>query len=1591
MQGFTTKLHKRRSPASSFSLALEEYLNSRPKKSKTPQFIREIQNQQENGAPLDKNAVKQAIIQLERDSTDRAATRRMRKVLNPVVSVLTTYAGVVDTFCQVDPMPTALIWGCLKAAIQCSSRFLELYDKIGDQLSNLNTHIEVLTEYEELFGHSSTMKMLLQDSYIGIIRFWRRVEKECKRCVANRLARAVASFSTIKIDQIVASIDKNAQRITLLIPAIQERLARGEREDVAEERRLAGLARDQQKSFFEMQAEEMRIRNVERKATRKRDLGAWLLGGTSQVNESNHRHQEQHTHSRNPNTCAWLLNEHRFIDWLNTARFSPIIWVKADPGVGKSVLTAYAIEEARRIKPDTTAVCFQYYTFDEEFSPLQVYRALAEQLANRLWEHTEDMPEEIHAVTQRTTTSSRSEDIKVVIRQLLQRMSTTYIFLDGLDEECDKGPRWHSLEQVLRFLVDLAMIEKMPIRIWCSSQARTCIDDILQLYSTLEVTSTLNNKDIEIYIKDQISTLDDLEMDEGYKNLIIAELGQKADGCFLWASLMLHSIADSNSLHAIQLQIDKGLPTDYEKYYLRKLQGIQASDRDLISVVLTCIVYAKRPLRLDELCEASAVIETGYGENIDRNRQLLRKKVAKLCQPLIRIQDTQTNHGLITTCTLVHATVRKFIMKHAENVAEESQRKLTITPDTLARICIKYLMQPRFDTLLIKDGDSFKDKLNEDIDNHHFLPYAAKYWDKHLDVAKEWQIMCNIVRSFVMSEQFFTTLQVQSLFVGGQFKFWWNSLDLDAGPHIKRVFPSWLGANCVETLENDYRLFISDWGYLLDEITTLNSSFSGEIDRCFFGALGPDNFLHSGPSRYTSYQISNGMVSDEGSTARYFDAINEIGTEMIIIIQKEEAGNCAELRFDCQHWDLTDKRPIMKHSQSLNLSTNSTPWSVYNTPAVMKGFGKPPEIALSNDLAVLRIGSMLYTRGHDDLYQPFSNSTHDIAIDEIASHHRYIAFTTRRDRIQPQINDCNAQITKDSTSKQGATAVCQVEYGMPSTGEQAWSSTVPTTVESTDGTRTVAESIPTNSSAESLLIEDMHIESRDKVSEFHISRREAINLEDLAKDEALFMSDSDVAGNSAEEEWSDGSSDMLSDEVEVEDQWNDWGNERLTIEELELEANEMSSPYPESSADDAEVPDFDDLESFTSQTESLSKEEIWNTVDDNEVKISGFTVEKYDLDARSDSRSESDSPASSLESSYSPSNYDDSNEEENSDLDVDTANHLDQLIFGTGSSEGKQRLSLEVHDFTQSNKSLAFHYTSCVTGKIFDSPPVFHPSKSLLVWPLGDSEILFADYKANTFYTRILSCSRFKSCHIFIKAHFSRAGDYIHFAALEAQTVEAKDEGGKGSLALTLQVSTHRISVRKTTRSPPRLVHRNTVALGSVTSLNVSGLPYSLHWTDQNLFLTTRARKLNVVKIPLFSDAKSDNSTVCHIQKEVYLPRTTDSRTLHFFPRAASEFVPSSLCSNFNDHIDENTNMARIIIGSHSPIPNRNILVPAYQISPPIGILLHNEKDLGGWKCLANTSGDDAGQSLNNARGRLQGRFETFDRTEDCDIIPFLV
>lgn len=329
------------------------------------------------------------------------------------------------------------------------------------------------------------------------------------------------------------------------------------------------------------------------------------------------------------------------------------------------------------------------------------------------------------------------------------------------------------------------------------------------------------------------------------------------------------------------------------------------------SILLACIVHARRPLRLDELSEAAAAACVEDKSGIDKSQKLFKSKILKLCEPLIQVQKiggTASN----SVCTLTHSSVQKFLLKHPDILSSRSapqRSRYLLTEEVMGNVCLRYLWQPTYRKLLTKTSDAYLDLNGTDLMEQHLLPYAAKYWDKHLDSVsghrasggcEDPESFCNRVMRFIQSSQFVTCLQAQSLLVegtatslptevqantiyAGQFQFWLSANHTYLGPHIKRVFPQWFAGECHPLLAQDYQFLIGEWGELLDTITSSRGPFPGEIDRCLWKALGPNHFLRKAASRYESFMLSEGHEAGDPLPRRYYDAVNEAGDQMLIL------------------------------------------------------------------------------------------------------------------------------------------------------------------------------------------------------------------------------------------------------------------------------------------------------------------------------------------------------------------------------------------------------------------------------------------------------------------------------------------------------------------------------------------------------------------------------------------------------------------------------------------------------------------------------------------------------------------------------------
>lgn len=298
---------------------------------------------------------------------------------------------------------------------------------------------------------------------------------------------------------------------------------------------------------------------------------------------------------------------------------------------------------------------------------------------------------------------------------------------------------------------------------------------------------------------------------------------------------------------------------------------------------------------------------------------------------------------------------------------------------------------------------------------------------------------------------------------------------------------------------------------------------------------------------------------------------------------------------------------------------------------------------------------------------------------------------------------------------------------------------------------------------------------------------------------------------------------------------------------------------------------------------------------------------------------------------------------------------------------------MEIYDTETGRPKLVFHFAQRIQSALFSSPPLFHPSKPLLAWPIVSGELLFAEYSADTYFTRTLQCSAPRTCCMFVKGQFSDCGEYLHLASLEARQAEPLPGQALPPLKTFLQVSIHRLSSRQTANSPPRPVYHTVVPLDESHSLPVSVMPYTVTWRKEHVYLSTSGSQLDFIRIPLFRSSPSSREGTATaenlvLKERLWFPHLAPARPVYFFP-------PDPAAKKREE-------LVTVILGSTQ---GDAVLMSRKLIASPTGVFFDESKLGAGWKKKEGVGNE----MVERLGARLVDKFETFDMKDDCDIVPY--
>ncbi|KAH7009231.1 NACHT domain-containing protein [Microdochium trichocladiopsis] len=344
----------------------------------------------------------------------------------------------------------------------------------------------------------------------------------------------------------------------------------------------------------------------------------------------------------------WVLDNPELHQWRDNAD-QRLLWVKGDPGKGKTMLLCGIINELERMRNEGQTL--SYFFFQATDKRINTATAALRSLIDMLLEKDASLVsymEKQHAAAGRALFEDTNswQALCEIFDSILQdpKLHGVILVVDALDECLQGLPVF--LDLVVRTSQTTTAKWLISSRNW--PQIEEPLREVAHRLS-LEVNEKSVAKAVDTYIEHKVSKL---ARRKGYRENLAKEVQQylssKADGTFLWVALVCQELEKTRQANALQKV--KSFPPGLDALYRRMMEQIMASeDTEPCTQVLAVIATTYRPPSLPELMTL-----TGESSDIGTNCESLQE-IISLCGSFLTIREDKVY--------FVHQSAKDFLMK----------------------------------------------------------------------------------------------------------------------------------------------------------------------------------------------------------------------------------------------------------------------------------------------------------------------------------------------------------------------------------------------------------------------------------------------------------------------------------------------------------------------------------------------------------------------------------------------------------------------------------------------------------------------------------------------------------------------------------------------------------------------------------------------------------------------------------------------------------------------------------------------------------------------------------------------------------------
>ena len=461
-------------------------------------------------------------------------------------------------------------------------------------------------------------------------------------------------------------------------------------------------------------SKEMKDNEEERREWRRSEVESKCL---QTLYTSDYKAFKARNPDRVPGTCQWFFGNEKYRNWLANAS-SDLLWVTADPGCGKSVLSASLIDhEFRQLSPNIT--CHFFFKDDnrDQKSATKAICALLHQILD-----TCNNPALLKKAVNVFHSHGRqmSESFQTLWGLLLdiagvQTAGEILCVLDALDE-CEENGR-ESLIKSLNSFLSTMKDQTGRLKFIITSRHYYHIEErfsdrIIRLAG--EDETKLIQRDIDLVVRFQVPQIArQMKLDIVTQDVLQKRLLEAQNRTYLWLHLTLKDVIKRSPEVKTPKRMERFLdnvPATLHDAYEHILDN--SPDIETARKLLHIIVAAVRPLTLREMNTALNIQENNKSlKDLDLIPEAaFPSHVRNICGLFVSIYDSKVY--------LLHQTAKEFLVSRQDVMRTSNQMKqhkktwehsidLGVVNLTMARVCLNYLMLEEFEhspLILSQDG-----------------------------------------------------------------------------------------------------------------------------------------------------------------------------------------------------------------------------------------------------------------------------------------------------------------------------------------------------------------------------------------------------------------------------------------------------------------------------------------------------------------------------------------------------------------------------------------------------------------------------------------------------------------------------------------------------------------------------------------------------------------------------------------------------------------------------------------------------------------------------------------------------------------------